>query len=78
VLELWYQAAGEQYGIVVITDNVPLTLQRLYAARREANDPELFKLHLKRSPIDESAIWIVKNEFENGEEGSGTVGVEAP
>lgn len=78
MLEYWYQAAGEKYGIVLVTDNVQLTLQRLYAARKEANDPELFKLHIKRSPVDEDALWIVKNEFNDGEEGIGATGVEAP
>ena len=69
MLEYWYQALGERYGIVLKTDNPKQTIQRLYRTRKEANDPELYKLHIKNSPVDPEAIWIVKNE--HGEESSG-------
>lgn len=70
MLEFWYQALESQYGIVIKVDNVGLAIQRLYQARKEANDPALDNVHLRRSPVDPEAIWIVKNT--HGEEGDGT------
>lgn len=64
MLEYWYQALESKFGIVVKTDNVSGTLQRLYKARKEANDPALSELHLRRSPVDPEAIWIVKNKHD--------------
>jgi hypothetical protein len=67
VIEYWYQALGSKYGIVIKTDNVGNTLQRLYQARQKSNDPELNKLHLRRSPIDPEAIWIVRNDAQESD-----------
>lgn len=64
MLEFWYQALRSKFGIVIKTDNVPRTLQRLYQERKKANDPALSQLHLRRSPVDPEAIWIVKNDEE--------------
>jgi len=67
VLEYWYQALESKFGIVIKTDSVSATLQRLYQARQASNDPELNKLHLRRSPVDPEAIWIVRNNAQESD-----------
>ena len=58
-LELLYQALGARYGIVVKVSDFHLASQRLYAARRKADDPELNQLQFRRGIADpEGELWI--------------------
>lgn len=59
-LEILYQAAASPCGVVVLTDNVQLALQRFYKARKAANDEALSCLQLRRNPQKpEEEIWII-------------------
>lgn len=58
-LELLYQALEARYGIVVKVSDFQLASQRLYAARRKADDTELNQLQFRRSIGDpEGELWI--------------------
>jgi len=61
-LEFLYTALGEPYGIVIETDNFDKARQRLYAARREAQDETLSGLSILQSPTNPAHIWIVHKE----------------
>lgn len=62
MLELWYAALVEDFGVVVETSDPKLAAQQLYRARREASDPALEGLSLRTSPLlPDEEIWIVKN-----------------
>lgn len=59
--ELLYQALASDLGIVVETNDVERTRAKLYAARREANDPALEILSFTPSRTSpETQLWIVK------------------
>jgi hypothetical protein len=60
-LDLWYAALASDHGIVVATTSRDALRQKLYTARRGANDPDLNCLSLVLSPTDDSHVWIVKN-----------------
>ncbi len=62
MIEFLYQAKASSFGIVVKTTNVEGLRQKLYAARREANDEDLKSLSLVPSPTMEGELWIVKNK----------------
>lgn len=69
-LELLYQALASPIGIVVRTSNFSLCQQRFYRARREAGDPALDCLQLRRSPFaPEGEIWIVKGGAHSAQKG---------
>jgi hypothetical protein len=60
-LEVLYQALATPYGVVVECNNFNLAQQRLYKARREAGDPELARLQIRRSPYRPDAeLWLVR------------------
>lgn len=60
--ELLYRALAERWGVVVKTSDAPLLKQRLYAARRKLNDPDLAALSFATSPTNPDAeVWIVHN-----------------
>ena len=60
-LDLWYAALAAELGICVATTNRDILRQKLYAARKAANDPDLDSLSLILSPTDDSQIWIIRN-----------------
>lgn len=60
-LHYWYAALAEEHGIVLATTDRDAMRQKLYAARREANDPELDCLSIRLSPTDDSHVWIIRN-----------------
>ena len=58
-LELLYQALEAKYGIVVKVSDFHLASQRLYAARRKAEDTALNQLQFRRGIGDpEGELWI--------------------
>lgn len=62
-IQLLYLAVNAPLGIVVGTNNVTSAISRLYAARKEAADPSLARLQVRRSPEKpEEEIWIVKGQ----------------
>jgi hypothetical protein len=60
-IDVLYQALGSPLGLVIRVSNFALAQQRLYKARRDASDPDLACLQLRRSPlVPDSELWIVK------------------
>lgn len=61
-LEYWFQARKEQVGIILLTDNRELLMNRLYAARAEYHKTypnELDGLSICLSPTSDQELWIV-------------------
>lgn len=58
--ELWFEALGSPFGIVVQCSDVERVRQKLYALRKELKDPDLDALSLVQSPTDPKQLWIVK------------------
>lgn len=70
-LEFWYAALRADIGVVIDTDNVSRLQQKLYIARREAQDPSLEGLSIVISPTSPSTqLWIVKRDA--ADSGNGT------
>lgn len=61
IMELWYAALHEEFGIVVKSSNTQLLVQKLYAARRKAEDQRLDGLSIRQSPFNAAELWILKN-----------------
>jgi len=60
-LEYWYAALRAEIGVRITTDNVLTLKQALYAARREADDPDLQALSLTACPTNPTGeLWIIK------------------
>lgn len=55
-----YEALGSQFGVVLQCDNAEKVRQKLYALRREADDPDLECLSFVQSPTNPQQLWIVK------------------
>lgn len=63
LLEFLYAALRSPHGVIVHTTGTLTEIrQRLYVARREANDPDLKCLAICQSPSNPSDIWIIKKE----------------
>jgi len=62
VLELLYEALRAEVGIKVsvISPSVELFRAKLYAARKDSNDPDLDQLAFWISPLDPNVVWIGK------------------
>ncbi len=64
-LEFWYKAlhSPSPFGIVIETDAIERLRQKLYTARRDADDPTLEGLVIVTSPSQsETQLWIVKKD----------------
>ena len=59
-LDLWYQALASEHGIVIESNDVDRTIQRLYRDRDKSGDESLKSIKIKRSPTVESQIWLLK------------------
>jgi hypothetical protein len=59
-LEYWYMALAHQRGLKLRTSAPDRLLQRLYAARRGAQDPDLDRLSIVRPLPDQ--LWIISRE----------------
>lgn len=60
MLEHWYAALRSVFGCVIRTDDPPLTIQRMYAARKKIEDPALDDLSIVRSPTAQDELWVLK------------------
>lgn len=65
-LEALYRALGAKVGVVINTDNPRLFRDKLYEARRKADDPDLHGLSIVVSPRNPNELWILKNGKEAG------------
>jgi hypothetical protein len=59
-LEYWYMALGYRSGLKLRSTSPDRLVQRLYAARRGAQDPDLDKLSIVRPFPDQ--LWIIHRE----------------
>ena len=60
-INFWYEALGTPLGIVIATDNPERFRAKLYALRKEANDPMLDSISVVISPSSPgSHVWLVK------------------
>lgn len=64
MLEFWYTALHAEIGIVIESTNAHRTMMKLYATRRELNDPDLSRISIVQSPTSPNQLWLVKR---NGE-----------
>jgi len=68
VLELLYEALRSELGIIVATSDPTALKQKLYAARREADDPQLDSLSFVTSRTNpDREIWIVRKPDDKSE-----------
>ena len=58
--EIWYEALASQCGVWVKTDDPTYTKQKLYAIRKNLQDPDLGGLTIYTSPRGPNEIWLVK------------------
>lgn len=61
-LTLWYEALGSPLGIIIETDDPVKARARLYAFRKEANDPDLEQISILPSPTNPSHLWLIKRK----------------
>lgn len=63
-LEPWYRALRSPAGVCfrIIGGSYQLAIAKLYAARREALDPNLSTLSICASPTDPGELWIVHSK----------------
>ena len=60
VLHYWYTALSSDLGIELNCSDADAARQRLYAARREAQDTDLDQISVCISPFDPMRLWLVK------------------
>ena len=59
MLEHWYAALRSPSGVCVRVSDVTRVRAQLYAARKEAMDPNLENLAIVQSPTAGNELWIV-------------------
>lgn len=56
-------AMASPYGVIIRTSNIKLSQAHLYAARRNAGDPDMERLQMRPDPLgDPQLLWIIKGE----------------
>jgi len=60
VLHYWYTALTKDIGIELVCSDAEALRQRLYAARREAQDTDLEQVSICVSPFDPMRLWLIK------------------
>lgn len=61
LVELLYRALSAPIGIVVSTNDVKMLREKLYAVRREAQNPDLEALTFAPSRVNpDTELWIVR------------------
>lgn len=67
LVEFLHRALAAEIGIVVRTNDTDLLRNRLYAARRQAQNPDFESLSLMFSrSAPKTELWIVKKAAPNG------------
>ena len=61
-LVLWYHALSSPRGIRLTSTDRRLTIQRLYKARAERDDPAISDLSIVLSPANPDDFYIVKRD----------------
>lgn len=68
---IWYAALASECGIIISSGDPAFTRQKLYALRKELNDPDLEAISIMQSPTNpQQDLWLVKkvrtNEAQTG------------
>lgn len=62
-IEILYQALAAKIGVVVNTNDATRAKQKLYAARRKAEDPSLDELEIRVSPFKpETQLFVLRKD----------------
>lgn len=61
MLEYWYSALASPCGIEITVSNVDLAKAKLYACRKEANDPDLARISVRVPPNKPQTLWLIHN-----------------
>ena len=62
---IWYEALATEAGVIVQCSDPGLARQKLYAMRKELNDPELDCISVQESPTNPANdLWLVKRKNE--------------
>lgn len=70
VLELWYAALRNPYGVKVITNDVNRMKAKLYAERKAADDPALAALMIQTSSANPTGELFINHRLINTDEGA--------
>jgi hypothetical protein len=65
ILNHWYRALHSPLGIELVCSDAESIRTRLYAARRDAKDPDLEHISICQSPFDPMRLWLVKRRPSN-------------
>jgi hypothetical protein len=60
LMEYWYAALSSPYGVEIATNDAEGLKSRLYAARKDARDPDLDVIKLGASPFDPHKVWLIR------------------
>ncbi len=64
-LELWYTALHDPVGLKIQTNDADRLKQKLYQARKSADDPNLSLLTVLTSPLhQQTEVWIAHRNQE--------------
>jgi hypothetical protein len=59
LLEYWYAALSSPHGVELICNDADGLKARLYAARKDARDPDLMAIKIGVSPFDPLKVWLM-------------------
>jgi len=62
LINFWYRALHSERGIELVCASAESTRAKLYAARREAKDPDLDLISLTISPFDPHKLWLIRKD----------------
>ncbi len=63
MLEFWYKAWHSVSGIIIRVSDPERAKQKLYASRKDSNDPDLSKISIVQSPTNpNNELWLVKKD----------------
>jgi hypothetical protein len=65
ILNHWYRALHSPLGIELVCSDAEGVRNRLYIARREAQDNDLAMISICQSPFDPMRLWLVKRNPQN-------------
>lgn len=66
MLEYFYAALRSKFGIEIEVSDQEIAKRKLYAARKEANDPALETISIRVPPNNPRKLWLIHNGKEKG------------
>lgn len=65
ILNHWYRALHSPLGVELVVSDADSVRNRLYRARRDAQDSDLDQIAICSSPFDPMKLWLVKRGTSN-------------